>query len=134
MQQPRQAQHLTNAARGVHAVRSLAMCFVLLLSLLASLAHAGPASLRHGLTHAGNSVPAEERGGERHLEEESPAKLRRVASLNAPRVAQPQPALDTRHLAHGVITAGPLMVDSPHKVRHTAPGLRQQRGQAPPLV
>ena len=136
MQQSQRQHAYNNAASGVVSLRPLALCMLLLLSLLAALCQSGTQLSRLGLAEAGHaSAPAEERqGGERHLEEESPAKLRRVVQLRASRAVQPQPsvqrplaATDDRRPARALIlTSAPI-------IAHALASPRQQRGQAPPL-
>jgi len=86
-------------------------------------------------------VPAEERqGGEQRLQEETPAKPRRMASARPaatpPRLPQPPlpEALDA--LMATLVDLPPQVVPSidsaPATPLPAAPGLRVQRGQAPP--
>ena len=136
MQQSQRQHAYNNAASGVVSLRPLALCMLLLLSLLAALCQSGTQLSRLGLAQNGHaSAPAEERqGGERHLEEESPAKLRRVAQLRAPRAVQPQP--DVQQLlsaADGAVPIRTLIPASEPVTAHALASPRQQRGQAPPL-
>ena len=136
MQQSQRQHAYDNAASGAVSLRPLALCMLLLLLLLAALCQSGTPLSRLGLAEAGHaSAPAEERqGGERHLEEESPAKLRRVVQLRASRAVQPQPSVqrplaaeDDSRPAHALIPVSEPVID------HALASPRQQRGQAPPL-
>jgi len=85
--------------------------------------------------------PAEERpGGENRLQEEAPAKPRRTASARpaAPPPRLPQPPL-TESLDALMATLAelpprvvPAIDSAPATPLQAAPGLRVQRGQAPP--
>ena len=136
MQQSQRQHANSNAASGVVSLRPLALCMLLLLSLLAALCQSGTQLSRLGLAEAGHaSAPAEERqGGERHLEEESPAKLRRVAQLRAPSAVQPLPSV--QQLLSAADDVSPIRTVIPASTPIIALALaspRQQRGQAPPL-
>lgn len=115
------------------ALRPVALCLLLVLSLLASLWQHGAHAPRLGSATSTSSSASEERG-ETPLEEESPAKLRRVASQHTAPAAQPQPEVPAR-----ITTAMPRIgqVLIPAAVHQAPPSLhspRQQRGQAPPLA
>ena len=136
MHQPQRQHAQNNASSGAVSLRPLALCMLLLLSLLAALCQNGAQFSRLGLTQSGHaSAPAEERqGGERHLEEESPAKLRRVGQLRAPRAVQPQP--DVQPLLSAAVDDTPIRTAIPASepvIAHALASPRQQRGQAPPL-
>jgi len=136
MQQPQRQHAQNNAGSGAVSLRPLALCMLLLLSLLAALCQSGTQLSRLGLAQNGHaSAPAEERqGGERHLEEESPAKLRRVVQLRAPRAAQPLPSV--QQLLFAADTFSPIRTAIPASapaIAHALASPRQQRGQAPPL-
>ena len=136
MQQSQRQHANSNAASGVVSLRPLALCMLLLLSLLAALCQSGTQLSRLGLAEAGHaSAPAEERqGGERHLEEENPAKLRRVVQLRAPRTVQPEPGVQQLLAAEGDNRpARALIPVSELVIGHALASPRQQRGQAPPL-
>ena len=137
MQQPQRQHAHNNAASGAVSLRPLALCMLLLLSLLAALCQSGTQLSRLSLTEIGNaSAPAEERqGGERHLEEESPAKLRRVSQLRAPRAVQPLPSAQQLLLV-AEAEVSPIRTVFPASepvIGHALASPRQQRGQAPPL-
>lgn len=136
MQQPQRQHAQNNAVSGAVGLRPLALCMLLLLSLLAGLCQSGAQFSRLGLAQNGHaSAPAEERqGGERHLEEESPAKLRRVAQLRAPRAALPLPSVP--QLLSAADDFSPIRTVIPASepvIAHALASPRQQRGQAPPL-
>lgn len=136
MQQPQRQHAQNNAVSGAVSLRPLALCMLLLLSLLAALCQSGTQFSRLGLAQNDHvSTPSEERqGGERHLEEESPAKLRRGAQLRAPRAVQPQP--DVQQLLSAADGAAPIRTVIPAStpiIAHALASPRQQRGQAPPL-
>ncbi|MEG1680849.1 MAG: hypothetical protein RR326_12195 [Stenotrophomonas sp.] len=136
MQQPQRQHAQNNAASGAVSLRPLALCMLLLLSLLAALCQSGTQFSRLGLAQNGHaSAPAEERqGGERHLEEESPAKLRRVVQLRAPRAVQPLPSVQQLlFLADDFSPIRTLFPASEPVIGHALASPRQQRGQAPPL-
>ncbi|MGH8055167.1 MAG: hypothetical protein ACREP4_14750 [Stenotrophomonas sp.] len=134
MQQPQRPQYLATAHR-VTAMRPVALYALLLLSLLASLWQIGQHAPRSGIVESTASASAEERsGGEKQLEEESPAKLRRVAGLRVPRAAQQYPELQGHTFAVAAVLRHSLIPAAPGQPRHTLPSLRQQRGQAPPLA
>ncbi|WP_303638220.1 hypothetical protein [Stenotrophomonas tuberculopleuritidis] len=90
--------------------------------------------------------PLEERGGERPVHEEAPAKLRRCASTpcKAPH-APPPPLLLASHWLRSELDLIPTApapcgarpdwpLAAPDMPWADAPGRRQQRGQAPPLA
>ncbi|WP_303749181.1 hypothetical protein [Stenotrophomonas pigmentata] len=136
MQQSQRQHAQNNAVSGAVSLRPLALCLLLLLSLLAGLCQNGIQFSRLGLAQNGHaSAPAEERqGGERHLEEESPAKLRRVAQLRAPRAALPLPSVE--QLLSAADAFSPIRTVIPASepvIAHALASPRQQRGQAPPL-
>ncbi|MGE8225753.1 MAG: hypothetical protein ACN6RK_08205 [Stenotrophomonas sp.] len=136
MQQSQRQHAQNNAVSGAVSLRPLALCLLLLLSLLAGLCQNGIQFSRLGLAQNGHaSAPAEERqGGERHLEEESPAKLRRVAQLRAPRAALPLPSV--QQLLSAADDFSPIRTVIPASepvIAHALASPRQQRGQAPPL-
>lgn len=136
MQQSQRHHAYSNATPGVVSLRPLALCMLLLLSLLAALCQSGTQLSRLGLTETGNaSAPAEERqGGERHLEEQSPAKLRRVSQLRAPRAVQPLPSAQQLLVVGAQTSPIRMLVPSSEPViGHALASPRQQRGQAPPL-
>ncbi len=133
MQQPQRPQHLAIRAPRSRAMRPAALCLLLLLSLLASLWQVGQHAPRHGIAAASSATGEERPGGETHLEEESPAKLRRVASLRAPRAAQSHPAQVSGHHDAGRL-ARSLIPPAPRQAHHALTSPRQQRGQAPPLA
>ena len=137
MQQSQRQHAYDNAASGAVSLRPLALCMLLLLSLLAALCQSGTPLSRLGLAEAGHaSAPAEERpGGERHLEEENPAKLRRVVQLRAPRAVQQQPGVQQLLAAEGGDNRPPraLIPVSAPTIGNALASPRQQRGQAPPL-
>jgi len=134
MQHPQHQHAPRHAASGVFSLRPLALCLLLLLSLLAGLCESGIQLSRYGAAETGHvSAPAEERqDGERHLEEESPAKLRRVSKLQQSAAAQRAPAVLPVIAASVPATAAPALFDDAHSLGHPLPSLRQQRGQAPP--
>ncbi len=136
MQQTQRQHAQNNAVSGAVSLRPLALC-MLLLSLLAALCQSGTQLSRLGQAEAGHaSAPAEEhQGGERHVDEESPAKLRRVVQLRAPRAVQPQPGIQQLLAAEGGDNrpARALMPVSEPVMGHALASPRQQRGQAPPL-
>ena len=83
-------------------------------------------------------VPVEERsGGEQRLQEETPAKPRRVAGVR-PAATPPQPPLPVSLDALMATLADlppqvvPAVDSAPAAPLPAAPGLRVQRGQAPP--
>ena len=118
--------------RGIHAGRNLLLTVLVLLSMLAGLTAGGAQLVRYGLAEASATAPIEERqGGDRHLEEESPAKLRRVSSLSQAKAAQPLPA-STARPATPSPTVAQLAILEAHSLGHPLPSQRQQRGQAPP--
>lgn len=136
MHQPQRQHAPRHAVSGVVSLRPLVLCLLLLLSLLAGLCESGIQLSRYGMAETDHaSAPAEERqGGERHLEEESPAKLRRVGQLRAPRAVQPQP--DVQPLLSAAVDDTPIRTAIPASepvIAHALASPRQQRGQAPPL-
>ena len=136
MQQPQRKHAYSTAASGVVGLRPLALCLLLLLSLLASLCQSGSQLGRLGVAENSNaSAPAEERqGGERHLEEESPAKLRTASQLRAARAIPPLPSATQLLLAaSGPSPVRVVIPASEPVVGHALASPRQQRGQAPPL-
>ena len=135
MQQPQRHQYRGITAQRSNALRPVALYVLLLLSLLASLWQAGQHVSRVGTVETTASAPGEERsGGEKSLEEESPAKLRRVASLRAPRALQAYPSLQGYSFTAAAVAHHSLIPAEPGQLHHTLPSLRQQRGQAPPLA
>ncbi|PZU28795.1 MAG: hypothetical protein DI584_04825 [Stenotrophomonas sp.] len=136
MQQPQRQHAQHNAVSGAVGLRPLALGMLLLLSLLAALCQSGTQLSRLGLAQNGHaSAPAEERqGGDRHLEEESPAKLRRVAQLRAPRAALPLPSVQQLlSAADDFSSIRTVIPASAPVIAHALASPRQQRGQAPPL-
>ena len=136
MQQSQRQHAHNNAATGAVSLRPLALCMLLLLSLLAALCQSGTQLSRLGLAQNGHaSAPAEERqGGERHLEEESPAKLRRVVQLRVPRAVQPQPSVQPLLAAEDDNRPARALIPLSAPINgHALASPRQQRGQAPPL-
>lgn len=135
MQQAPRHPYLAITAQRSHALRPVALCALLLLSLLASLWQVGQHMPRVGMVETTASAPGEERsGGEKLLEEESPAKLRRVASLRAPRAVQSYPALQPQTITVADAADRSMIPASPRQTHHALTSLRQQRGQAPPLA
>lgn len=132
MQQSQRPQHPLNRTPRPQAMRPVALCMLLLLSLLASLWQVGQHAPRHGLTTTSSATPSEERPGEKQLEEESPAKLRRVANLRAPRAAQPYPSQQRTTAVARILDA--QIPAPPRQAHHALTSPRLQRGQAPPLA
>lgn len=133
MQHPQRHQYRAITAQRSLALRPVALCALLLLSLLASLWQTGQYAPRIGTVETTASAPGEERsGGEKSLEEESSAKLRRVANLRAPRAMQPYPSLQGHSFTTAAVADHSLIPAAPGQLHHTLPSLRQQRGQAPP--
>ncbi|WP_449467419.1 hypothetical protein [Stenotrophomonas humi] len=133
MQQPQRHHYRAIAAQRSNALRPAVLCTLLLLSLLASLWQAGQHVSRVGMVETTASALGEERpGGEKSLEEDPPAKLRRVASPCAPRAPQPYPSLQGHSFTATAVIQQLLIPATPGQLHHTLPSLRQQRGQAPP--
>lgn len=138
MRHPHRHRSFAPALRGQRPAWAVMLAWLALLSLLmASL----PVLNRHLPGHAALVLqqPAEERrGGE--TAEESPAKLRRVTTTRAADAPQrmPEPApLDALDALMASLTVRPPHVtpsigSAPPAPLPAAPGLRLQRGQAPP--
>ncbi|AMJ57309.1 MULTISPECIES: hypothetical protein [Stenotrophomonas] len=136
MPQPQRQHAYSTAASGVVSLRPLVLCLLMLLSLLASLCQSGSQLARLGVAENSTaSAPAEERqGGERQLEEQSPAKLRKASQLRAAIAIPPLPSVKPLLLA--ATGPSPLRVAIPVSepvMGHALASPRQQRGQAPPL-
>lgn len=108
---------------------------LLLLSLLCSLWQSGAqAALAHLTEISASATDADRQGDEKYLQEENPAKLRRVAKVRIALAVQNQPA---DHLIPASTAASParsLIPAAITDIARSAPGRRQQRGQAPPLA
>lgn len=108
---------------------------LLLLSLLTSMWQSGAqAPYAHPTEISASATTADPQDGEKYLQEENPAKLRRVAKVRiAPSVqtaADDQPITVTL----AVSPARSLIPAATTDIARSAPGRRQQRGQAPPLA
>lgn len=137
MRHPHRHRSFAPAMRGQRpALASVLAWFALLAMLVAGLSvleHALPGSAAMAL-----QLPAEERVPSESLHETSPAKLRRVASapLAAAKPA-PQPLTEALDVLMATLDTMPPhhvpSIDSaPPTPLPASPGLRLQRGQAPP--
>jgi len=134
VQQPQRRQHRATTAQRFTALRPVAVCALLLLSLMASLWQGGQYTPRAGTAQTHTAAGEERTGGETQLEEESPAKLRRLATLRAPNAAQPYQANHRQTFPISAVLRHSLIPAAPGQPRHSLPSQRQQRGQAPPLA
>ncbi|WP_269791291.1 hypothetical protein [Stenotrophomonas sp. Iso1] len=135
MQQPQRHQYRAITAQRSNALRPVVLCALLVLSLLASLWQIGQHAPRVGLVETTTAAAGEERsGGEKSLEEESPAKLRRVTRLRAPRAIQLYPSLQGNSFKIAAVAHAPRIPAASGQLHYTLPSQRQQRGQAPPLA
>lgn len=135
MQQPHPAS--ANVTRGLHAWRPLLLSVLVLLTLFAGLWQAGAQLSSYDLAGTRNSAPAEERqGGERNLEEQSPAKLRRASTVRTVTAARPQTTAQLVAVQPAPIRFAPTHAALPaaNSLGHPLPSLRRHRGQAPPLA
>jgi len=114
-------------------MRPVALCALLLLSLLASLWQHGTHLPRLGGAQSTSATAGEERG-ETPLEEQGPAKLRRAAPLHAARAALPHTGFLPRRAAVARAVAPLPIPAASHQAPPALHSPRQQRGQAPPLA
>lgn len=144
MRHPHRHRSFAPAVRGQRPPLAGVLAWVALLAMLLVslpvLERALPGSAS-GLLQA--QLPVEERpagGGETAPQEDPPAKPRRVASArtaaNAPQPSRPSPlgALDTLMATMVALPphVSPSIDSAPATPLPAAPGLRVQRGQAPP--
>lgn len=141
MRHPHRHRSFAPAVRGQRPALASVLAWLALLAILFTglpvLEHAVP-----GSTAVVLQMPVEERpagGGETAPQEDAPAKLRRVASAraaNTPLPPLPEPVDALGALMATLIALPPQVspsVDSaPATPLPAAPGLRVQRGQAPP--
>ncbi len=132
MHQPQRQQDVATLAHRFAAIRPVALCALLLLSLLASLWQPGTHGPRQGNVQS-SSATGEERG-ETALEEQNPAKLRRSGSMPATRASQPLPHLQSPRFGSAALPAPLLIPATLHQAPPSLHSPRQQRGQAPPLA
>lgn len=143
MRHPHRHRSFAPAVRGQRPPLAGVLAWMALLAMLLAslpvLERALPGSAS-GLLQA--QLPVEERpagGGETAPQEDSPAKPRRVASARtaaAPQLPRPEPLGALTALMANMVALPPQVspsVDSaPATPLPAAPGLRVQRGQAPP--
>ena len=141
MRHPHRHRSFAPAVRGQRPALASVLAWLALVAMLLTglpvLEHAVPGSSAIVL-----QMPVEERpagGGETAPQEEAPAKLRRMASARASRT--PLPPLPEPVDAVGALMAtmlalppqvSPSVDSAPVTPLPSAPGLRVQRGQAPP--
>ncbi|MBD9535117.1 hypothetical protein IB227_04530 [Stenotrophomonas sp. STM01] len=133
MYQLQRQQDVAIVAHRASAIRPVALCALLLLSLLASLWQHGTHLPRLGGAQSTCATAGEERG-ETPLEEQGPAKLRRAAPLHAARAALPHPGFLPRRAAVARAVAPLPIPAASHQAPPALHSPRQQRGQAPPLA
>ena len=135
VQQSQRQQPAATATHGFPIVRMAMLGLLLLLSLLSSLWQSGAqAAFAHLTEISASATDADRQGDEKYLQEENPAKLRRVAKVPIALAAPSEPA---DHLILAAMAASParsLIPATITVIARSAPGRRQQRGQAPPLA